>query len=142
MVNQSRYDANCAFTDAQVREMLGVPSLECHMRKERLAYLGLLCRHRPKELKALLAVTVRGRRLPWIKLVVEDLQILHVFHGWHLRDMPDPAVYPDPWIDIMNGYPAEWRQLVSKYVDTASPNEAMKRKEAKTSSLATPFVCQ
>ena len=73
------------WTDRQVREFLGVPSVECVLLKKRLRYLCRLVHDGPDELLALLQCTAKQQPMPWIGCDINLRHNLHVY--WSLLEM-------------------------------------------------------
>ena len=98
-------------TDAEVRNALGIPSLDCHMRRKRLLYLSRL---QPAQLPPLMALLQtrgdRGEVMPWMRLVSTDLAILHKALPRIFANLPPPEVDITPCLDIVNNYPTEWHE--------------------------------
>ena len=92
-----------------------VPSIDCIVRRRRLAYLARLARNPPKPLTALLQSRQDGKPLPWIATVINDLHILKESTGSTLEEMPDPETAPEAWLELMVKYPSEWEAIVKAY---------------------------
>eukprot|EP00973_Karenia_brevis_P004232 581606-Karenia_brevis.AAC.1 len=89
IAGQARFNGN-AMSDLKVRQLLNVPSIDCVVRRKRLAYLSRLARTSFHSLPALLQQRDRmGKPLPWVQLVLADLQVL-----W--RSVPQLAELGDP----------------------------------------------
>ena len=56
-----------------------------------------------------------GRRLPWVKLVFDDLRFLRVYVSPKLDALQDPEMDPDSWWHRIREFPAEWRDIVNLY---------------------------
>ena len=72
IVGDPRFSTAVSYTDLQVREKLGVPSVDCVLMSARLRYLGRLVRHRPQTLISLLHSQRESSVLPWVSLVTRD----------------------------------------------------------------------
>ena len=86
------------WTDHEIRQQLEVPSFDCFVRRRRLAYLSRLARAQFDALHASLqARTKHGTRLPWVELVVRDLQVLKYVLPDKFGTMPDPSDNLQQW---------------------------------------------
>ena len=104
-------------SDQNVRKTLGVPSLDCHLRRKRLLYLVRLARQSLPSLNLLLQTSSPcGARVPWINTIISDLKALQSALGTKLASLPDPSVDPAPWWEIICKHPSEWRLIVLSYV--------------------------
>ena len=106
-----RYDAESAraYTDRQVRELLGVMSLQCLLARRRLLLLSQVVRHGGRQLLAMLAVRGNdGSRLQWTRQVIADMQLLRENCGGKLDDLGDPTVASEAWAEFIRKYPKEW----------------------------------
>ena len=80
-------------SDKQVREELGVPSLDCFVRKRRLKYLSRLARSQSDALHAILqGVGKHGENMPWVDLVISDLQTLRAHSNGKLSELVNPIL--------------------------------------------------
>ena len=68
---------------------------------------------------ALLTCRLRGERPPWIRLVLDDLAMLHRCVP-QCAGMPDPRVQPDAWLRLARDFPAEWAGLIGRIVNPTS----------------------
>ena len=114
--------ANCprfngqAGKDVEVRKALNVPSIDCYMRKRRLAYLCRLVACDVAPLLGILQIRDSQQvRLPWCRLVLNDLQVLYASLPSKLAALGDPSVYPDVWMSFLFDYQREWRDILDCY---------------------------
>ena len=83
-----RHDSEASTTDqsdhttneADCRS-LGWPSIECELRRKRLAYAARVCRSAPDTLRALMQVRCAGKPLLWVRTLIEDFVALRIFHA-------------------------------------------------------------
>ena len=93
----ARFSAN-ATSDYDVRRSLHAPSIDCVVRRARLKYLSRLAAESLPQLNlALQTVDRHGNRLPWVKLVVNDLRILKAHLPSKLASLPDPLDDSHSW---------------------------------------------
>ena len=105
-------------SDEQVRSMLSIPSLDCFVRRRRLQYVSRMLRSEFKLLKALLlSKDTAGMKLPWVRMLLNDIAVMKAALGTKLANMPDPMDEPAAWCDLACNYPNGWRQLVHTYHD-------------------------
>ncbi|CAE8732350.1 unnamed protein product [Polarella glacialis] len=100
-------------TDYQVRVALEFPSVECLLSRRRLVYASRLLRRQPASLIALLQQTSGHQRMPWTRLLLDNMYLLWRLNPERLGTLPDPTSEPNPWIVVMRDYPTGWKQLVS-----------------------------
>ena len=97
IAGKSRYDADTE-SDYTVRQMLGIPSLDCLVQQARLRYLRRILVNKPTALQAILGFQHEGRRLPWADLIVDDMRCLRSAAAT-FADMPEPDAQPGLWYD-------------------------------------------
>ena len=103
-------------TDVGVRVELGVPSLDCYVRRRRLKYLTRVCRLDLPPLMALLqAPGQEQQRMPWSRLIISDLSVLYATLPRILGGLPPPEVDPEPFWQLVRDFPHQWRDIVSEY---------------------------
>ena len=108
--------ARTSFTDVNVRAFLGVPSLDCYVRRKRLLYLSRLYEARLPVLNVLLQQRSGvGQKLPFIRTILDDLEILRSAVAPRLDSLPQPAVDPGPWWHLLGTFQREWRSIVMLY---------------------------
>mmetsp|Transcript_132726 Transcript_132726/g.264871 ORF Transcript_132726/g.264871 Transcript_132726/m.264871 type:complete len:539 (+) Transcript_132726:2-1618(+) len=104
------------YSDLQVRTLLQVVSIDCLIRQRRLLYFARVARAGIEPLIALLQQRAKdGSRLPWVALLIDDLQILKAFHTKLLDELPCPQHDTNAWWEMAKNYPREWKCLVRKY---------------------------
>ena len=123
----SRFSADVAHNDLQVRQLLNQPSIDCWIARARLAYCGRLIRSRPKALLALLFTSSNDvgvknhspqkKVLPWITQLLADSEMLRM--NVMPSDFPKMADDPQQWQDIMTDEVA-WKTLVDRMHYTES----------------------
>ena len=115
VLGQPRFKSS-PLRDCQVRKVLGIPSLDCVLRKRRLKYISRLARCELPPLHALLqAKNCLGKALPWVELIVSDLKVLMNTLPNIFSTTPPPDVDPQPIWDLVCKFPREWREIVDLY---------------------------
>ena len=115
-------------SDFEVRLALGVPSLDCFLRRRRLKYLSRLAGVDLPALHALLqADDGRGNRMPWAMLLLEDLSMLRSALPRVFGSLPHPAVDASPYWEIASKFPQEWCQIVNEYFTSQDDPGRLKR---------------
>ena len=112
-----RFDASNKLTDLDVRRRLGAPSMHCLIIRQRLTLLCTVLRDGSTSLKLLLATSGRGidgEKMPWVRLIRNDLERLYKCNRDKLMDLGSPLENPDAWNVFISSYPAAWKQYVSK----------------------------
>ena len=129
-------------SDYEVRSALGIPSLDCFVRRRRLRYLSHLSAVNLPALRALLqAADGRGRRMPWIVLILDDLSVLRDALPRILCSLPPPAVDAAPYWEIASKFPKEWAEIVASY-STSYDDPARCRRPAHQDPHGRAFTCQ
>eukprot|EP00973_Karenia_brevis_P085938 11918455-Karenia_brevis.AAC.1 len=81
-------------------------------------------KHGPPALQAILQ-NRGGRRgeqsSAWVEQLIDDFRKLKNFYSRKLSDLPDAEEQPEMWAMLMKDYPAEWRELVSGYIEFQDP---------------------
>eukprot|EP00973_Karenia_brevis_P014280 1945114-Karenia_brevis.AAC.1 len=96
--------------------LLKIPSLDCYIRKRRLKYLARLFLADLDALHAVLQASGKhGQNLPWVNMIVQDLQVLRKAVPRKLDSLPDPACGLRPYWELIRCHPQEWRELVDMY---------------------------
>ncbi len=113
-------DGHHALSNEELRRRLGVPAVETELRRRRLLYLPRLAQNAPDTLRALLQASPRGKPLPWVTLLVGDLQALRDYYPHKLAELPSPLVDSTPWVSLAVQFSWAWRSLVKGYVNFAS----------------------
>ena len=124
-------------TNGEVRRMLGVLPVEMIVWQRRMCYLPQLLRGGPSSLHALLALRKGHIRMPWVKLVLGDIELLRSWSS-NLSEFPSPLEDPDVWTKFAAEFPRQWKQIVKKcfsYGATSDPSNA------DTEVAAPPPVC-
>ena len=117
IASKSRYAAGCG-NDLLIRQILDVPSLDCLMRKNRLKYLSRLLVAGIPALDALLHS--RGKldtKLPWVELVLADMQLLYNTFPSIFASFSSPDLDSVVWVNAIRDYPQEWCNIVDRYHD-------------------------
>ena len=116
IANCTKFSAESAHangTDAYVRTLLGVPSLQCVILQRRLLLLASVLRNGSSRLVALLSARSRDNQpLPWVRLISDDLRRLANFHGKKVEELGDPTVHCERWAALITDCPSGWRELV------------------------------
>ena len=115
IANSPRFNRE-ALSDLTVRRGLGVPSIDCYIRRRRLAYLDRLHKCDVLPLQALLRQKTPDQTpLPWVRLVTMDLHVIQENLPEKLGAMPRPSDNPGIWLDLICNYSSQWKELVSLY---------------------------
>ena len=121
VADKMRYGQRECPKDLEVRMTLGLPSIECRLRRRRLMYLPRLVNKGPASLAVLLSVRgPNGRRMPWAEQIARDLQILKEALPSQLCKLPDPFIDAHPWWHLIGEFPRQWRDIVSRYLSYES----------------------
>ena len=103
-------------TNEDDRRTLGWPSIECELRRKRLAYAARLCRAAPDTLRALLQYRHEGRPLLWVNTLYDDFAALRAFHAPKLDELPLPSDCMQSWCTFIISFPAAWKAYVRSYI--------------------------
>jgi len=104
------------YSDLEVRQVLGVDSIDCAVRKRRLMYIGRVVNADLPALHALLAARgPAGEPQEWLKLIMRDLAILRQHLYSKLGELPNPQEHLEPWWEFMRSHPSEWKSIVRLY---------------------------
>eukprot|EP00973_Karenia_brevis_P058640 8167445-Karenia_brevis.AAC.1 len=131
----SRYDAT-AQSDAAVRHKYNIPSVDCLLQRKRLHYVARLLKHRPKSLITLLFSDGAGKRLPWTRLILEDLEFLR---SDCLTSLPSPGSEYEAWLNFILNNERRWCEIVNSLHYTASWSDTQ---QVAPSPGVRSFVCQ
>ena len=102
ITNKMRFE-RCDMTDHAIRKSLNAPSVDCIIQRNRLLYLRRLLINKPRVLLAALHFQFKGRRLPWVELILEDLRRVKK----DLRccsSLGDPAVDIEAWTTTITSH--------------------------------------
>ena len=120
VADKMRMRGNTA-SDVQVLQMLGAPSLEVALQKNRLSYLASLLRSPAVHLRALIAMrTPEGNKQPWAVLVQQGLEEMFKMFPFKLAELGHPAETPDAWHDFICNHPEAWKSLVRMWARQAT----------------------
>jgi hypothetical protein len=100
-------------SDIEVRRKVGMPSIDCVLQQNRLKYLRRVLVNRPRVLVAALHQQPNDRILPWVKLVLEDLDTLRRRVGV-CQELPPPRDHPNEWSTYIGSCETTWREVVSR----------------------------
>ena len=106
----------CNTTNEDDRRTPGWPSIECELRRRRLAYAARLCRAAPDTLRVLMQHRSDGRPLPWVCTLYDDFSALRAFHAPKLDELPLPPESMLLWSTFIISWPAAWKAYVKSYV--------------------------
>ena len=112
-----RYKANDNIADLAVRRIGGIPSIDCLLRRARLRFLARISRSDHQPLKAILSLTFKGKHLPWVQLVNQDMVAFYQASK-DVQDMlPCPGIqlHDDKWHQLMYDNPHAWNKIVDAY---------------------------
>ena len=126
--------------DCDVRTLYHCVSVDCLLMRSRLRYLRRLVLYVPPPLLAALHLRVNDRVLPWVSLVVSDMQHLKNVNSLAI---PDPEIVSDVWITLIRNQPAEWNEMVHKIIFFHSVSDRGKASGSQTSIAVIPssHVC-
>ena len=114
---QSLFSDKDNISDVNVRIIGNIPSIDCIMRRARLRFLARIVQSSHSALKATLALSFRGVRLPWVRAVIEDLHSLHCASLAVQASLPSPGImeHDSVWFDFMLNQREMWITLVNGY---------------------------
>jgi hypothetical protein len=112
IAGDSRFSVDVQYTDLQIRALLKVPSVDCLIARQRLAYLARVTRAKPRGLLGLLHLRAGTKRLPWVMEVAKDCQRLRN-NGLLPSCFPDFFDDPSAWQHLLNDSTC-WKGLVDK----------------------------
>ena len=128
-------------SDLEIRMALGVPSLDCWVRRRRLKYLSRLAVVDLPALHALLqADDGKGNQMPWVSLVLEDLAVIRSALPRVLGSLPPPSVDASQYWEIARSFPQEWGEIVAQYF-TSCDDPGRSKQPGSTQSGAGTFQC-
>ena len=114
-------------TDLQVRVAIGKPSVECVISRNRLVYFSQLLRSPASQLRSLLSFRGgSGERLPWVSLLIGDLESLRAAFPNRLSELGSPEQCPEAWADFVSKYPRQWKEIVCDWVSSESVCDSRK----------------
>ena len=102
-------------SDQQVRRELGVVSMQCLLTQRRLMLLATVLQQGSSQLHNLLSATYCGKRLPWVALVLQDLENLKAFHAPKLDALGELCTNAAEWVRCIITYPQWWKTMVSDF---------------------------
>jgi len=84
-----------------------------------LSFLASIVLYAPEQLLALLSA--RGgsnneKKLPWVSVIIADLDVFWEFHKTRVHNLGPPRLYPDNWLRFIREYPGQWKALVKMIV--------------------------
>ena len=106
-------------TDYEVRLQLGVPSVDCILMRARLRYFKRIAMTKPVSLMALLASRPGGKMLPWVSLIVDDLDTMRKRTSM-CSQLPDPRLDPNAWWCMMRQRPNDWYNAINSLLFSQS----------------------
>jgi len=116
-----RYDATCECSDADVRQMLSQPSLDCLVQRKRLQYLATLSITKPKALLAILQARPQKQQLPWATQMVSDLERFYAGVVEVRSVLPPPAEGNGAiWMEFITAQSDRWHTLTNSLFYTNS----------------------
>ena len=96
-------------SDRQVRVLLSMPAIEMLIAQLRLGYLRQILISRVPQLRALLAVRDKeGQPLPWVQLVVSNLELLKSHVPFKFSELGDPSDDFCVWTRLISYFPVQW----------------------------------
>ena len=113
IADESRFSVSCSSSDLEVRQLLVQPSIDCLLRRRRLAYAARIQNSRCEVLRVLLSQS----DFPWIKLLRADLLYMHTNHVSDICDVCNVCIDGTP-IDAAD----QWEELLRhpKWLDVVS----------------------
>ena len=137
-----RFSKNsAAISDFEVRRLLDMPSIDCMLVQLRLRYLRRLLCFAPAPLKAALALDVCGRRLPWVRLILDDLILLRATCALPIAPPTADFCASEAWRKLIEDQPVEWDQLVSRIHFYESVADRSQKDVAAESCAVPRFAC-
>ena len=132
-----RFGRPC-YSDLEIRKYIGVPSIDCIVRRRRLIYLSQMLRSDVLPLQAL--IQCRGKDndlLPWAHMIIHDFKVLKEALPSIFQNMSDPDVFPDAFCRIARDQPRNWEKIVGRYFqlhDDYNPSETEDRADSISAS--------
>jgi len=117
VVGQPCYEKS-EMSNLQIRQKLGVPSLDCHLRQKRLLYLSRLARADIPALHAALQTRgLKGEPMPWVQQIFNDINIMcaHPDVATKVANMPSASADLQKCFNLARDFPTEWKALVKKF---------------------------
>ena len=105
--------------DDEVRQRLGVPSLQCLIIRRRLSLLVALLQSKTMPLVSLLAAvgdSIDQPRMPWTLLIMDDLSALAEFHRSRLSSLGPPCENAAAWESFITEYPHVFKELIQQFI--------------------------
>eukprot|EP00959_Pyramimonas_sp_CCMP1952_P016474 349419-Pyramimonas_sp.AAC.1 len=87
-----RFSANTHYRDAELRERMSMPSIDCVLSVARWRYVGRVVRNRPLTLISLLHFRKGEQCLPWVRALQHDAAFLQA-RGF-FADLPSFDTHP------------------------------------------------
>jgi len=100
-----------SISDINVRKAVHQPSLDCLLARARLLYLRRILVNRPVSLLALLHYRPNDQQLPWVKLVLRDLDLMRTLVAQCSR-LPSAELCPNDWFLFICRSEVEWSRAV------------------------------
>ena len=106
-------------SDIEVRNKLGMPSIDCVLQQNRLKYLRRILINQPRVLIAVLHHRPNGKILPWVQLILNDLSDLRKMVNC-CQELPPPREHPNEWLTYICACGDTWREIVGRlhYVES------------------------
>ena len=149
IASQMRHGGERHATDADVRMVLGMPSLSIILARRRLMLLSGVLRCNSQAVSALLATSVPGTphgKLPWVELVIADMRALQRGARGKLDELGCPAGRAAAWHAFIVQFPGAWRDLVgAHHAVSTDADSSMLRKFGCGPCVAAglrPWLCQ
>ena len=99
-----------------MRALVGFESVDCVVRKARLKHAARLTSRSLPQLNILLqAKGQNGSCMPYVELVLNDLDVLRASVAPRLDSLGDPRVNHSDWSNLMYKFPNEWKNIVNLY---------------------------
>ena len=116
IADAARFRATGHGSDLSVRQALDLPSLQCLIAQRRLLLLSSLLRSAPPHLISLLSLPAgaAGKKLPWVQLVLRDLDLFYRFHETRVQELGPPSEHPERWEAFIIRFPGQWKSSVKR----------------------------
>eukprot|EP00973_Karenia_brevis_P061236 8515083-Karenia_brevis.AAC.1 len=139
-VVRRRHDC-CRFSDkvesdALVRQRCNIASVDCILQRKRLLYLARLLVRKPKSLMALLFASKEKKKLPWTRLIINDMCFVRTES---LQFLPPPCIGHADWSQYILDDVQRWREVATSLHYTASCTD---KEQVPGTPASLSFVCQ
>ena len=102
-------------SDLDIRINLGVDSMDCLVRTQRLKYMPRVLSASLSLLLAVLQGHNGGNVRPWVNTIMQDFKVLFAALPCTFSAVAPPWVDPVPLFKLICAYPREWKPSISNY---------------------------